>query len=102
MTTDKYLGEGICGGVMAISTIAQTNEYLQMIQIIICCVAAAIGLALTVFKFIVAYRKAKKDGIIDEKEKQELVQLGQQILEDTKNVSEQINKIKENTKDDRD
>lgn len=95
---DKYFGEGICGGLMAISTIAQTNEYLQMIQIIICSVAAAIGLALTIFKFVLAYRKAKKDGVIDSQEKKELTELGEQIVSDTKKVAEQIDEIKEITK----
>jgi hypothetical protein len=102
MLGNNYSGEAICGGLMALSTVAQTNEILQTIQIIICIVAASIGLLLTVFKFWNAYKAAKKDGQITEEEKQELINQGIEIGKQIKDIVDLVTdeKDKEN-KDDR-
>jgi hypothetical protein len=102
MLGNNYSGEAVCGGLMALSTVAQTNEILQTIQIIICIVAASIGLLLTVFKFWNAYKAAKKDGQITEEEKQELINQGIEIGKQIKDIVDIVTdeKDKEN-KDDR-
>ena len=81
---NNYAGEAVCGGLMAVSTVAQTNEILQMIQIIICSVAALIGLGLTVFRIIITYKQAKKDGVIDDKEAKEIADLVDEAKETIK------------------
>lgn len=102
MLGNNYSGEAVCGGLMALSTVAQTNEILQTIQIIICIVAASIGLLLTVFKFYNAYKAAKKDGQITEEEKQDLINQGIEIGKQIKDIVDLVTdeKDKEN-KDDR-
>ena len=100
MLGNNYSGEGVCGGLMALSTVAQTNEILQTIQIIICIVAASIGLLLTVFKFYNAYKVAKKDGQITEEEKQDLINQGIEIGKQIKDIVDLVTEDKEN-KDDR-
>ena len=97
---NNYSGEAICGGLMALSTIAQTNEILQTIQIIICIVAACLGLLLTVIKLRKTYKEAKKDGVITEEEKQELINQGIEIGKQIKNIVDLVSDDKEN-KDDR-
>lgn len=100
MLGNNYSGEAVCGGLMALSTVAQTNEILQTIQIIICIVAGAIGLLLTIFKFMNAYKAAKKDGQITEEEKQELInqgiEIGKQIKDIVDLVTDDKDKDKEN------
>lgn len=86
MFGNNYSGEAICGGLMALSTVAQTNEILQTIQIIICIVAASIGLLLTMFKFYKTYKAAKQDKVITEEEKQELINQGIEIGKQIKDI----------------
>ena len=101
MLGNNYSGEAVCGGIMALSTVAQTNEILQTIQIIICIVAAAIGLLLTVFKFYNAYKAAKKDGKITEEEKQELINQGIEIGKQIKDIVDLVTDEDKENKDDR-
>lgn len=101
MLGNNYSGEAVCGGLMALSTVAQTNEILQTIQIIICIVAASIGLLLTVFKFYHAYKAAKKDGQITEEEKQELINQGIEIGKQIKDIVDLVTDEDKENKDDR-
>ena len=89
---NNYVGEGICGSVMAIATITQTNEYLQTIQLVICIVSGLIGLALVLWKLLKTYKEAKKDGKITAEEKEKIdaekqeafdkgYELGKQMIE---------------------
>lgn len=96
MNNNNYVGEGICGVVMAIATVLQTNEWLQNIQIVICIIAGILGIILTLWKLIKMYQIAKKDGKIDEEEKQELIDQGMELGEQIKEV---VTMISENTKD---
>ena len=68
--------EGVVPGVLntiaAVSTITQTNEVLQVVQIAITCIAAAVSLAYTLWKW---YKKAKEDGKIDKKEQEECIDI---------------------------
>ena len=92
--SNNYIGEGICGTVMALSTILQTNELLQNIQIVICIIAGILGIILTTWKLIKMYQLAKKDGKITDKERQELInqgiELGKQVKDIVTTVSEEI------------
>ena len=96
MNNNNYVGEGICGVVMAVSTVLQTNELLQNIQIVICIIAGILGIILTMWKLIKMYQLAKKDGKINEEEKQELIDQGTELGEQIKDV---VTMISEKTKD---
>ena len=96
MSNNNYVGEGICGAVMAIATVLQTNEWLQNIQIVICIIAGILGIILTLWKLIKMYQIAKKDGKIDKEEKQELIDQGMELGEQIKDV---VTMISEKTKD---
>lgn len=72
MSNTKYIGEGICGTIMAVSTAVQTNEFLQTIQLVICIVAGVLGIVLTLWRLLVMYRKAKADGKITNEERAEM------------------------------
>lgn len=96
MNQNNYVGEGICGVVMTIATVLQTNELLQNIQIVICIIAGILGIILTLWKLIKMYQIAKKDGKIDEEEKQELIDQGMELGDQIKDV---VTMISEKTKD---
>lgn len=96
MNNNNYVGEGICGTVMAIATVLQTNEWLQNIQIVICIIAGILGIILTLWKLIKMYQIAKKDGKIDEDEKQELINKGMELSEQIKDI---VKVVSEETKD---
>lgn len=96
MNNNNYVGEGICGVVMTIATVLQTNELLQNIQIVVCIIAGVLGIILTLWKLIKMYQIAKKDGKIDKEEKQELIDQGMELGEQIKDV---VTMISEKTKD---
>ena len=96
MNNNNYVGEGICGIVMALATVLQTNEWLQNIQIVICIIAGILGIVLTLWKLIKMYQIAKRDGKIDEEEKQELVDQGMELGEQ---IEDLVNLVSEKTKD---
>ena len=96
MNNNNYVGEGICGAVMAVATVLQTNEWLQNIQIVICIIAGILGIVLTAWKLIKMYQLAKKDGKIDKEEKQELIDQGMELGEQIEDV---VTMISEKTKD---
>lgn len=80
---------GVLNTVAAVSTVTQTNEVLQIIQIFITCVAAAISLAYTLWKW---YKKAKADGKIDKKEQEECIDI---ILDNTKELTDKLKETKQ-------
>ena len=96
MNNNNYVGEGICGAVMAVTTVLQTSEWLQNIQIVICIIAGILGIVLTAWKLIKMYQLAKKDGKIDKEEKQELVDQGMELGEQ---IEDFVNLVSEKTKD---
>ena len=96
MSNNNYVGEGICGMVMAIATVLQTNEWLQNIQIVICIIAGILGIILTLWKLIKMYQIAKKDGKIDKEEKQDLINQGMELGEQ---IEDFVNLVSEKTKD---
>ena len=96
MNNNNYVGEGICGAVMAVTTVLQTSEWLQNIQIVICIIAGILGIILTAWKLIKMYQIAKKDGKIDKEEKQELVDQGMELGEQ---IEDFVNLVSEKTKD---
>lgn len=82
--------------VAAISTAAQTNEGLQMIQLIVTICAAAVtfltGIVGLIVKIITWYKKAKSDGKIDESEWEELGGIVKEGINDGKQSIDDINK----------
>ena len=96
MNNNNYVGEGICGAVMAVTTVLQTSEWLQNVQIVICIIAGILGIILTAWKLIKMYQIAKKDGKIDKEEKQELVDQGMELGEQ---IEDFVNLVSEKTKD---
>ena len=96
----SYIGEAVCGTIMAISTAVQTNEYLQTLQLIVCIVAGILGIALTLWRLIKMYKQAKADGKITNEERAEMAEEVVKLNEQIKELSELANKSKEDTKDD--
>lgn len=91
---NNYTGEGICGLLMTVSTILQTNELLQNIQILICIIAGVLGIVLTLLRLIKLYKLAKKDGKITNEEREAMAA---EILD----LTEQIKDLTKEHKDDR-
>lgn len=87
----KYIGESVCGTVMAVSTVAQTNEFLQTIQLIICIVAGIVGIILTLWRLIKMYKQAKADGEITNEEKAAMAAEVLDLTEQIKNLKQKIN-----------
>lgn len=98
--TKGYVGEGVCGILMAISTVAQANEFLQTIQLIICIIAGIIGIILTLWRLIKMYKQAKADGKITNEERAEMAAEVLKLTEEIKELTELANKSKEDTKND--
>ena len=73
----KQLLEGIANGFMYVFTVAETNEYFKFVELIL---SIIMTLFIIVVNVISWYKKAKKDGKIDEEEIEEL----KDILEDGK------------------
>lgn len=96
----SYVGEGVCGSLMAISTVVQANEFLQTIQLIVCIVAGIIGIILTLWRLIKMYKQAKADGKITNEERAEMAEEVLRLNEQIKELTELANKSKEDTKND--
>ena len=90
----KYIGEGACGTLMAISTIAQTNEFLQTIQLVICIIAGIIGIILTLWRLLKMYKQATSDGKITNEERAEMAAEVLDLTEQIKDLTKQINESK--------
>ena len=89
MNPNETIVPSVLNTVAAVSTITQTNELLQIIQIIITCFAAAVSLAYTLWKW---YKKAKADGKIDKKEQEECIDI---ILDNTKELTDKLKETKQ-------
>lgn len=96
----SYIGEGVCGSLMAISTVVQANEFLQTIQLIVCIFAGIVGIILTLWRLIKMYKQAKADGKITNEERAEMAEEILKLNEQIKELTELANKSKEDTKDD--
>ena len=96
---NNYTGEGICSMLMAVSTILQTNQFLQNIQILV--IAGILGIVLTLIRLIKLYKLAKKDGKITNDEREamaaEILELTEQI-KDLEKDADSLNKVNEETK----
>lgn len=68
MKNDEIVG-WIGSGISTVLTVAQTNEVFQLIQIILTSIAVLVSLAYTIWKW---YKRAKKDGKIEQDEVDEL------------------------------
>lgn len=98
----KYIGEGVCGSIMAIATITQTNEYLQTIQLVICIVSGLIGLALVLWKLLKTYKDAKKDGKITEDEQKNIENIEKDAFDRGYKLGKQMIELVEKVRNEQD
>lgn len=77
----EYIG---CG-VGAVLTVVQTNEVFQLVSLILTCIATAVAIGFTIYKWVKA---ATADGKIDEKELEELGEILQDGAEKVNNIIE--------------
>ena len=77
------------GAIETVVTVAQTNEVLQTVQIIISCVAGAFAIAYTIWKW---YKKAtSKDSPGGEKiTKEEVGDLITDVKEEASNIKDEV------------
>ena len=68
----KQIIEYASCGVGAVLTVVQTNQVFQLVSLILTCIATAVALGFTIYKW---YKAAKADGKIDDKEVEELVNI---------------------------
>lgn len=68
----KQIIEYASCGVGAIMTVVQTNQVFQLVSLILTCIATAVALGFTIYKW---YKAAKADGKIDKEEVDELVDI---------------------------
>lgn len=81
----KRVLESIANGSMYIFTLAETNEYFKFVELIL---SIVMTLFIIVVNIISWYKKAKKDGKIDEEEIEEL----KNIVNDGKEKIDNIKK----------
>lgn len=70
-------------------TISQANEVFRLIQIILCCLSAAVVLAYNIYKW---YKKAKEDGKITKDELKEGINIVKEGVNDIKEITEKESK----------
>lgn len=72
-------------GIGAVLTVVQTNEVFQLVSLILTCIATAVAIGFTIYKWVKA---ATADGKIDEKELEELGEILQDGAEKVNNIIE--------------
>lgn len=85
----KQIIEYASCGVGAVLTVVQTNQVFQLISLILTCIATAVALGFTIYKW---YKAAKADGKIDDKEVEELVDI---VKNGTKDIIDKVEDYKE-------
>lgn len=68
----KQVVEYVGCGTATVLTVVQTNQVFQLVSLILTCLATAITIGFTIYKW---YKKAKEDGKIDEEEVKELTDI---------------------------
>lgn len=88
----KLVG-GTIGSAISMMGMAISTEQLEQITSIICSVAGVLIVIITslIVPFVKKYQEAKKDGVIDEKEKQELKDI---ITSGGKEVKDKIDEVR--------
>lgn len=81
--------EWSCCALSALLTATQTEHVFQIIQLVLTCIGAAVAIAFTIFKW---YKAAKADGKIT---MDELMQLGDQLVEHEDEIKQIIESVKE-------
>lgn len=71
-------------GFATFFTIVQTQQVFQIISLVLTCLATALTIAYTIWKW---YKNAKKDGKIDEKEIKEGIDILNKAAKDIKELS---------------
>jgi len=85
----KQIIEYASCGVGAIMTVVQTNQVFQLISLILTCIATAVAIGFTIYKW---YKAAKADGKIDSKEVEDLVDI---VKDGTKEIIDKVEDYKE-------
>ena len=85
----EYIG---CG-IGAVLTVVQTNEVFQLVSLILTCIATAVAIGFTIYKWI---KTATADGKID---KEEIEELGEIINDSAEKINDIIEKNKNNAGD---
>ena len=84
MMTKQIVEYASCG-VGAVMTVVQTNQVFQLVSLILTCIATAVAIGFTIYKW---YKAAKADGKIDEKELEELGDILKDGAEKVNNIIE--------------
>ena len=85
----KQIIEYASCGVGAIMTVVQTNQIFQLVSLILTCIATAVAIGFTIYKW---YKAAKADGKIDSKEVEELVDI---VKDGTEKIIDKVEDYKE-------
>lgn len=75
-------------GFGTILTAVQTNQIFQTISLILTCIATALTIAYTVWKW---WKKASEDGKIDEEEVKDLIDIVEDSKEKIENIGDKKN-----------
>lgn len=86
---DKNILSWICSGITTLTALASTNEILQIILTTLGVFSAVVSLSYNIYLW---YRKAKKDGKIDEDEVKDLKDTLDKGIKDVYNKVEKGNK----------
>ena len=78
----KRILEVVGNGTQYILTVAQTNEVFQMVELVLSILTTLFILGINIYAW---YKKAKKDGKIDEQEIEELKDIVEKGKEDLEN-----------------
>lgn len=81
MFLKNQIAEYIGCGTATVLTVVQTNQVFQLVSLILTCIATAVAIAFTIYKW---YKAAKADGKIDKEEVKELVDIVKDGAEDIK------------------
>ena len=71
-------------GIGSILTAVQTQQVFQIVSLVLTCIATALTIAYTIWKW---WKNAKKDGKIDEKEIKEGIDILKNAAKDVKELS---------------
>ena len=85
----KQIVEYASCGVGAVMTVVQTNQVFQLVSLILTCIATAVAIGFTIYKW---YKAAKADGKIDKEEVEELVDI---VKDGTEKIIDKVEDYKE-------
>ena len=92
MMTDDNLTAGICGtAISAAGAGLSVNELQAIISIIVTIAGFVISVLIPLlFKLAAKIKAAKEDGKVDKEEMKDIISTGQEIVDETKKVIEEV------------